>query len=138
MQVYAYDRNGFYMCPTTAQKDPMQPGKFLMPAHATDVAPPTAPEGKAAKWDGKAWSLAEHPAVTAAKIKAKQDADLAAKLAADQAAADKKASADRAVEAVKEASDERAAEAGEEVSDDRAVKAAAPKAASADTAKKTK
>ena len=41
------------------QKSPREPGKFLIPANATTVAPPEEQAGKARVWEGSAWRYAD-------------------------------------------------------------------------------
>ena len=42
-----------------ADPNPLEPGEWLVPAHATPEAPPEVPEGLAAVWQGEAWALVE-------------------------------------------------------------------------------
>lgn len=44
-----------------AQESPLEPGVFLLPAGATFVEPPQAPEGKQAVWGGASWEIQDIP-----------------------------------------------------------------------------
>ncbi|WP_085592168.1 DUF4376 domain-containing protein [Thalassospira sp. MCCC 1A01428] len=64
MKIYNYSpRNGVFLGTAIAQKNPMHEGEFLMPAWATDIAPPDPVAGMVAVYDsdGATWSLvADH------------------------------------------------------------------------------
>tara|TARA_R110001583_G_scaffold189552_3_gene352748 strand:+ start:8445 stop:9134 length:690 start_codon:yes stop_codon:yes gene_type:complete len=64
MKIYTYGpRNGVFLGAAIAQKNPKREGEFLMPAWATDIAPPDAVAGQVAVYDSDAesWSLvADH------------------------------------------------------------------------------
>ncbi|MNJ42187.1 hypothetical protein D3C77_371440 [compost metagenome] len=55
--VYQTDHLGIYTGPTVADRSPLEPDVWLIPAGCVDVAPPAVPEFKAAHWDGKRWQL---------------------------------------------------------------------------------
>lgn len=56
MQVYSYDpKSGHLLGPVEAQKNPLEPGEFLIPAHATEIAPPPAKEGFSIVFSDDAW-----------------------------------------------------------------------------------
>ena len=56
MNAYKYDsQTGEFLHEVQCQESPREPGKFLIPANATTVAPPEEQEGKAIVWDGSAW-----------------------------------------------------------------------------------
>jgi hypothetical protein len=60
MQLYHYHpETREYLGESEARPDPLVPGGWLIPAHATTQAPPAAPQGLAAAWSGAAWTLAE-------------------------------------------------------------------------------
>ena len=62
MHLYHYDRdNGIYLGTRPAREDPMQPGTYLVPAHATTIAPPATVKGKVAAFDGAAWTVIDEP-----------------------------------------------------------------------------
>lgn len=63
MKAYQTDRDGFYMCEVPCQPSPMEPGVYLIPGGATEIAPPTIPAGKRAKFNfqKKTWSLVGIP-----------------------------------------------------------------------------
>lgn len=44
-----------------ADVDPLEPGRFLIPASATTDAPPTPGAGQFAAWNGNAWELRAMP-----------------------------------------------------------------------------
>jgi hypothetical protein len=60
MKVYHYDeKTGELLGDGDARPDPMEPGRWLIPAFATTVAPPEAQEGKMRCFDGSAWVYRE-------------------------------------------------------------------------------
>ena len=63
IKAYFYDaRTGLYIGETVADESPLEPGVFLMPRHATEVAPPDElPEKFAAFWRTGAWSVEAVP-----------------------------------------------------------------------------
>lgn len=73
------DRDGYFVAPTAADESPLEPGVFLIPALAVDVAPPAEiAAGKRAKLTAGKWvfddiphkSDQEHPAEAAPAIPA--------------------------------------------------------------------
>ena len=74
--VFSYDeKTGLYAGETTADESPLEPGKFLIPRHATETAPPDeVPAGFAPFWRGlDGWQLERVPDVDA-NLDGKQDA----------------------------------------------------------------
>jgi hypothetical protein len=57
--VYQLDDAGFYIGPTVADLSPLETNVWLIPRGCVTVAPPKAPEGKIAQWDGRRWRLVE-------------------------------------------------------------------------------
>ncbi len=58
--VYSYDpTTGEYIGEAIAHEAPRQPGKYLIPAHATESAPPEIGEHEATVWDGGEWTIRE-------------------------------------------------------------------------------
>ena len=58
--VYNYNPDtGEYLGPETAYESPMEPGVYLIPAHATTIAPPEADAGHVAVFADGAWTLVE-------------------------------------------------------------------------------
>lgn len=56
MNAYKYDSNTCeFLHEVQCQESPREPGKFLIPANATTVAPPEEQAGKARVWNGKEW-----------------------------------------------------------------------------------
>lgn len=54
MQIYHYHpATGEYLGEGVADESPLEPGKYLIPAHATTTAPPTAMTGKVRVWQGE-------------------------------------------------------------------------------------
>ena len=54
MQIYHYHPSTLeYIGPGEADASPLEPGKWLIPAHATTTAPPTAVAGKVRVWRGE-------------------------------------------------------------------------------------
>ena len=58
--VYQTNFQGLYVGPVIASESPLEPGVFLIPGGCVDVAPPEAPEGKVACWNGKRWQLLDY------------------------------------------------------------------------------
>lgn len=60
MIVYDYiPETGEYKGTSEAQESPLEPGVYLIPAHATTIAPPEADAGHVAVFAGGAWTLVE-------------------------------------------------------------------------------
>ena len=58
--VYNYNPDtGEYLGPETAYESPLEPGVYLIPAHATTIAPPEADDGRVAVFADGAWTLVE-------------------------------------------------------------------------------
>ena len=47
------DPDGYFVGATVADESPLEPGVFLMPAGALDVAPPVIPDNHVARWVGE-------------------------------------------------------------------------------------
>lgn len=57
MRIYHLDRvTGELVGEGEARESPLEPGVFLIPAHATATEPPAAQSGHARVWDGSAWT----------------------------------------------------------------------------------
>lgn len=64
MQVFNFDpTTGRYLGVSLADPDPMQPGEFLIPAHATATPPPATMAGQVAVFDAEAdaWDVEALP-----------------------------------------------------------------------------
>jgi hypothetical protein len=61
MRIYHYDENGLFVGEGIAQPSPLEPGRFLVPARATDLQPPAVGEGERARFDGSAWQIEQIP-----------------------------------------------------------------------------
>lgn len=60
MNAYKYDsQTGEFLHEVLCQESPREPGKFLIPANATTVAPQEEQAGKARVWEGSAWGYAD-------------------------------------------------------------------------------
>lgn len=60
MNAYKYEsQTGEFLYEIQCQESPREPGKFLIPANATTVAPPEEQAGKARVWEGSAWGYAD-------------------------------------------------------------------------------
>lgn len=70
-----------------ADESPLEPGVFLIPAHATDITPPAEVAGKTRHFEGGAWVLRDIPPPPAPPVKtpeeiaAEEQAAIKAKLA---------------------------------------------------------
>ena len=62
MKIYHYDSsNGAFIGTNEADPNPRRAGSFLIPAFATEVAPPSASEKQFACWNGSEWELKDIP-----------------------------------------------------------------------------
>lgn len=59
MQVYQTDHNGFYVGPAVADADPLDEGKWLIPAGCVTEAPPALSEGQRAKFANGSWIVVD-------------------------------------------------------------------------------
>lgn len=58
MRIHHYDPlTGAYLGASDADASPADAGEYLVPAHATETAPPAMPAGTIARWDGLSWNL---------------------------------------------------------------------------------
>lgn len=58
MEIYHYHPEyKFYVGSDPADESPLEPGVYLIPAHATDIEPPDCPVGKLAAFNGVSWDL---------------------------------------------------------------------------------
>lgn len=63
MNIYNIDQTtGVYLGTSQADESPLEPGEFLIPAHAVTVAPPVIAAGEQARWTGAAWVVEPIPA----------------------------------------------------------------------------
>ena len=60
MKIYNYypDYKYFYL-ESEADPSPLQPGVFLIPAHATDIEPPTCESNQIQIFNGTSWNIIE-------------------------------------------------------------------------------
>lgn len=62
MRIYHHHpETGEYLGESIAQPDPLEPGRWLIPAHATTDEPPAVPDGKRARRVADAWALEDKP-----------------------------------------------------------------------------
>jgi hypothetical protein len=54
-QVTQLDAAGYFIGLTVADKSPLEPGVFLLPAGAIDQPAPTVPSGQRARWQSDGW-----------------------------------------------------------------------------------
>lgn len=60
MKIYNYDSNTKeYIGESEARPDPLEEGKYLIPAHATTIEPIQKQENKAVIFNGESWELAD-------------------------------------------------------------------------------
>jgi len=58
MKVYNYDPyTGYYLGSEDADESPLEPGKYILPAHSTFTEPPNFSYGELAKWEDGKWVL---------------------------------------------------------------------------------
>ena len=56
MKIFHYDpKTGVFVAPGLADESPLEPGVFLVPAHATDIAPPNVAENEIAVFADGNW-----------------------------------------------------------------------------------
>lgn len=55
--VYQTASSGAYLYETVANELPLSPGDFNVPYGAVEVAPPDAPAGQVAQWQGNVWAI---------------------------------------------------------------------------------
>lgn len=62
-EIWHYDaETGVLLWPGTADPSPLDPpGIWLVPAYATDIAPPAVPDGQQAVFDNGTWRLENIP-----------------------------------------------------------------------------
>lgn len=60
-QVIQLDADGYFVCFTTADESPLEPGVFLIPGGCIEAEPPTIPAGKRARWTGASWVFEDLP-----------------------------------------------------------------------------
>ena len=67
MNIYNFNpASGLYLGESEADESPLEPGVFLIPAHATDIAPPDEfPAGSAPFFRGDVWQIDTAPQVDA-------------------------------------------------------------------------
>jgi hypothetical protein len=62
MNIYHYHpESGALLGEGTADPSPLEPGKWLIPAHATTATPPTAQDGKQTLWVNGTWQVQPIP-----------------------------------------------------------------------------
>lgn len=61
MIIYNYDPDGYYCGQSLADKSPLEPGVFLIPARATDKESPIPRENQLVKFVSGAWTLEDIP-----------------------------------------------------------------------------
>ena len=62
MKIYHYDSStGAFTGTSEADPNPRRAGSFLIPAFATEVAPPNISEKQFASWNGSEWELKDIP-----------------------------------------------------------------------------
>lgn len=52
---YQCDDSGVYVAPIEIHADPLEPGRYLIPRGATEVAPPALQPLQAPRWNGTGW-----------------------------------------------------------------------------------
>ena len=63
MDIFNIDpATGVYLGTSQADESPLEPGEFLIPAHAVTIAPPAVAAGERARWSGSVWIAEPIPA----------------------------------------------------------------------------
>jgi hypothetical protein len=58
MKIYHYHpQTSIYLGTNTAEESPLEPGKYLIPAHATTLMPPSTTERKQIVWKDNRWEV---------------------------------------------------------------------------------
>ena len=85
MKIYNYNsENGYFVGESLADESPLEPGVYLIPAHATEIVAPKATEGKVAVFVNNAWELQdllEEPVIDLEALKAEAETRAQAKAA---------------------------------------------------------
>ena len=62
MKIYNYNpENGYFVGESLADESPLEPGVYLIPAHATKIAAPKATKDKIAIFINDGWELQDLP-----------------------------------------------------------------------------
>lgn len=86
MKIHHYNAdNGEYLGEGQADESPLEPGVFLVPAHATATAPPAAQAGKVRAFEGGAWVQRDIPVPQGPPVKTQAELDAEAAAAAKAA-----------------------------------------------------
>ena len=64
--VYQTNSDGYFTGPTEADESPLEPGVFVAPAGAVEIAPPSFGPGSAARWVDGVWQIVPAPQPDAA------------------------------------------------------------------------
>lgn len=60
MKIYNYDPDyKYFYFESEADPSPLEPGVFLIPAHSTDIKPPTCESNKIQIFNGTSWDIVE-------------------------------------------------------------------------------
>jgi hypothetical protein len=66
MEIYHYScEEGIFHAVGIADESPLEPGVFHIPAHATDIKPPSFEEGEMAVFADGEWTVKMQPLLTA-------------------------------------------------------------------------
>lgn len=57
MIVSQINSNGYFVCAIEAERDPLMPGEYLLPAGTIAAAPPILPSGHRARWLEAEWQI---------------------------------------------------------------------------------
>jgi len=62
MKIYHYSPDSrLYLGSSNADESPLEPGVYLIPAHATAIEPPSAEEGQEVVWENGQWKSHDFP-----------------------------------------------------------------------------